>query len=83
MFNNQKDMFKKYFLYVLFLLYWFVISALFVGVSYINIIRLDIHCWFDWLFLVSALLLTAISIYSFTAILITMIDEIKKDKRKK
>ena len=76
-------MFKKYFLYVLFLLYWFVISVLFVGVSYINIIRLDTNCWFDWLCLASALLLTAISIYSFTAILIIIIDEIKKDKRKK
>ena len=83
MFNNQKDMFKKYFLYVLFLLYWFVISVMFIAVSCINISSININCWFDWLFLVSALLLTAISIYSFTAILITMIDEIKKDKRKK
>lgn len=76
-------MFKKYFVYVLFLLYWFVTSALFVGVSCINIISFDINCWFDWLCLVLSLLLTAISIYSFTAILIIMIDEIKKDKRKK
>ena len=76
-------MFKKYLLYVLFLLYWFIISALFAGVSCINIISFDTNCWFDWLCLISALLLTAISIYSFTAILIIMIDEIKKDKRKK
>lgn len=76
-------MFKKYFSYVLFLLYWFIISALFVGVSCINISSININYWFDWLCLVSALLLTAISIYSFTVILIIMIDEIKKDKRKK
>ena len=76
-------MFKKYFVYVLFLLYWFIISVLFVGVSCINIISFDTNCWFDWLCLVSTLLLTAISTYSFTAILIIVIDEIKKDKRKK
>ena len=76
-------MFKKYFLYAVFLLYWFIISALFIGVSCINISSININCWFDWLCLVSSLLLTAISIYSFTAILISMIDEIKKDKRKK
>ena len=76
-------MFKKYFLYALFLLYWFIISALFVGVSCINISSININYWFDWLCLVSSLLLTAISIYSSIAILIIMIAEIKKDKRKK
>ena len=76
-------MFKKYFLYVLFLLYWFVISALFIQVSLINIRSININCWFDWLCLISSLLLTTISVYSFTAILIIMIDEIKKDRRKK
>lgn len=76
-------MFKKYLLYALFLLYWFIISILFAGVSYINIISFDVNCWFDWLCLASALLLTIISIYNFMAILIIMIDEIKKDNRNK
>lgn len=76
-------MIKKYFLYSVFLLYWFIISVLFVGVSYINATSFDVYCWFDWLCLVLSLLLTAISIYSFTVILISMIDEIKKDRRKK
>lgn len=75
-------MFKKYFLSFLFLSYYLVMSIFFTAVTIVNTIYLKPQLWFDWVCLISSLLILLICIYCFVSVLIITIYEIRSNRRK-